>query len=111
MQRALGEQLGRSYTTEELTNLEAKQRADEINAQNAKEEAVYNAQADAAKKAQVDQYYMNALSTIPMAAKDYYQSQKDAELLNMMQPNYQMYTTRKNRYWGVGGKKYKVANN
>jgi len=110
VQRALGEQLGRSYQTEAMTNLQSQQQVDQINAEREMQEQMYNSQLEANKNAQVDQYYMNALSTIPMAMKDYYQSQKDAERLSMMQPNVGMYTTRRNRYWGLGGNKFKREN-
>lgn len=91
VQRALNEQLGQSYKQEGMYNVGARERADQLNAEQQLQEQAYNSQLDASKQAQKQQYMMNAITPLIGAAKDYYTSQQDAMKLQMQNPNEGLY--------------------
>jgi len=101
LSRDIGQQLSSSYKTEALTNLDSRKEADRTNTEMATREASFNTQAKMQTEADRNKYIGAALSSLPMGLRDYVQSQKDAELLNMMYPNYQL-TSDRNPYWGFG---------
>ena len=91
VQRALNEQLGQSYKQEGMYNAGARERADQLNAEQQLQEQAYNSQLDASKQAQKQQYIMNAITPIIGATKDYHTSKLDTMKLQMQNPNEGLY--------------------
>ena len=92
IQRELGKQLGESYTQEELTNAQYRQQADAANLEISARETEYNTQAenmfDEARRSRINQYVSQGLTGVSNAISSKYQSERDADYLNMLNPNY-----------------------
>ena len=92
VQRELGKQLGESYTQEELTNAQFRQQADAANLETSMRESEYNTQAenmfDEARRSRINQYVSQGLTGVSNAISSKYQSERDADFLNMLNPDY-----------------------
>lgn len=97
--RNLSNQLGESYTQEELQNAQYRQQADMTNADIAMQEAMYNTevsnQFDAGRKARMNAYLSQIGQGVTSALNQKFQSERDADYLNMLNPNYELAVTGK----------------
>ena len=91
IQRGLGQQLGESYQREEIANTAARERAEELNREMGLQVDVYNRQQSDMDSARKQQYINNMLNAVNMWGKDMATSRQNAQAMNMMYPDYQMY--------------------
>lgn len=91
IQRGLGQQLGESYQREEIANAAARERAEELNREMGLQVDVYNRQQSDMDSARKQQYINNMLNAVNMWGKDMATSRQNAQAMNMMYPDYQMY--------------------
>lgn len=96
VQRELGKQLGESYTQEELTNAQYRQQADATNAELGAREAEYNTSMgntfDMQRKARINSAISQIGQGVTGALSQKFQSSRDADYLNAINPNYQLTT-------------------
>jgi len=92
IQRGLGQQLGQSYQNEAVTNTQMRQQASMVNQEAKMREAMYNAQLGA-QEVGMDQARKNQAASmigqgITGAVNQKFQSSRDADYVNMLNPNY-----------------------
>jgi hypothetical protein len=94
--RNLSNKMSESYTQEELQNAQFRQQADLANMNMAAQEEMYNTQLlnteDAQRRARINAYISQMGQGITGALNQRFQSQRDADYLNAINPDYQMTT-------------------
>ncbi len=94
--RNLDRQLSDIYTNEALMNAQYRQQADMANLESGNQEEMYNTQLkninDAQKKAAMNAYLSQIGQGVTSAISQRFQSQRDADYLNAINPDYQMTT-------------------
>jgi len=89
-QRVYGEQVGNSLQSEELANAQARQQAQQVNAEINAREQLANAQERARSQAAKESYLSAALSSIPYAIRDIREIRNQDKLMNILGQRYKL---------------------